>query len=86
MVYIAPHISKRTHRKFDDKPEHCFAHFIGYAVPDILKSIGLTKSGIYNVGKIDVLSDAFQKMFIKSIGVSATLYRQNKKQQAAMYS
>ncbi|MBQ7821435.1 MAG: AraC family transcriptional regulator [Clostridia bacterium] len=74
MIYIAPHTPQRFVRLFKDKPEHYFVHFIGYAVPEILKDIGLTKSGIYHIGKIDMISDAFQKIMMAIAAKENTTY------------
>lgn len=72
LIYIAPHTPQKIVRLFQDKPEHYFVHFIGYAVPEILQNIGLTKSGIYHVGMIDEISDAFQKIMMAMVAKENT--------------
>lgn len=74
MIYIAPHSPQRVVRFIQDKPEHYFVHFIGYAVPEILKDIGLTKSGVYYVGKINEITDAFQKIMMAMVAKENPTY------------
>ncbi len=74
IIYIAPYTPQRFVRFYKDKAEHYFVHFIGYAVPEILEDIGLTESGIYHTDRLELLSEAFQKIMIAMVQKKQPMY------------
>lgn len=64
MIIYYPNIPQKIIKKRVDSPVNYWVHFNGYAIPEILTQCGITKSGVYTVGNIDVISDIFRQMIL----------------------
>ncbi len=64
LVIYYPDTPQKVVRKKADNPANYWIHFNGYAVPEILSQCGLSKNGVYSVGKVDIISDIFKQMIL----------------------
>ncbi len=64
LVIYYPNIPQKIVKRKSDNPANYWIHFNGYAIPEMLSQCGLAKSGVYTVGKTDVISDIFKQMIL----------------------
>lgn len=64
LVIYYPNVPQKVVKRKADNPANYWVHFNGYAVPEILSQCGLPKSGVYTIGKVDVISDIFKQMIL----------------------
>lgn len=64
LVIYYPHTPQKVVRKKADNPANFWIHFNGYAIPEILTQCGLSKNGVYSVGKVDIISDIFKQIIL----------------------
>lgn len=64
IIIYYPGIPQKIVRKRTDNPANYWVHFNGYAIPEILSQCGMTQSGVYTVGNIDIISDIFRQMIL----------------------
>lgn len=64
LVIYYPNTPQKIVKRKSDNPANYWIHFNGYAIPEMLSQCGLAKSGVYTVGKTDVISDIFKQMIL----------------------
>lgn len=64
LVIYYPNTPQKVVKRKADNPANYWVHFNGYAIPEILSQCGLSKNGVYTVGKVDVISDIFKQMIL----------------------
>ncbi len=64
LVLYYPHTPQKIVKKRADNPANYWVHFNGYAIPEILSQCGFSKSGVYNIGDTEIISEHFQRMIL----------------------